>query len=387
MSRSYDAKRLIPRGLVKCLLLTAAGLAICSCGYKITKNSQERPRGRLPYEQAPGQTPTSPTPPAAPTAAPAAAPAPGSPAPTPQAEPGVAAPSPAAGGDSAPEVSYAPQPSGGLAALAEGDRTRVMAALAGAAYCGVDYGCDVLENYEQNTQVLKVKLPLDGWQIEFISARDGGKDVEAYVLFAPGSPEAIISFRGSETDPGRGAWTDWVNINGNMASKYYEGQKFKGHVHQGLLEAMHGIWHTNDTGLLHVLKKHDLRGKQFWLTGHSQGAGLAALLAMRLIEDEVAVQGVVGFGMPRLGGSDFQASYNQVLGATTLSYVNQADPIPRLPQQFTVVGKSFHLTGGRTIELGKDGLPAFDLVSAGLNGNLAQHAMIDFQQGYFSCFK
>lgn len=336
----------------------------------------------------PGPTPTAPGPGAPTPEAPATPPPAQADASPPAADPNKTT-SPGAPG-SKPETSAKPEvekptprPTSEIQSLSEPERRRLMASAAAATNCGDGTGCGVIDQFAAANRTLNVNFKLDGWQASFLSARDAILDVEGYVFHRPDREDVIIAFRGSESDLSQGAFNDWVNVNARANAKHYGGRKIAGAVHEGFLEAMYGVWHPNETGLIKVLNDAKLKGKSFWITGHSQGAALATLIAMRLDEDNLQIAGVYAFGMPRLATFEFQAAYNRVLGPKTQVFANRQDPVPHLPPQFTSVGQNAIFWPPSTQTLGKDGVPAWDFVTAGLSGNAAHHSLTDRVNGYF----
>jgi triacylglycerol lipase len=81
------------------------------------------------------------------------------------------------------------------------------------------------------------------------------------------------------------------------------------------------------------------RGKPLFITGHSLGAALGALAALRAVRDKKAPpHAVYGFGMPRVGNGTFQRDYNNCpaggdlrLGMITYRLVHGRDIVARVP--------------------------------------------------------
>ena len=71
-------------------------------------------------------------------------------------------------------------------------------------------------------------------------------------------------------------------------------------------------------------------GKPLFITGHSLGAALAALAALRASKAGVAPTAVYTFGMPRVGGPQFVASYAS-LSKVTYRLVHGIDLVTRVP--------------------------------------------------------
>ena len=259
-------------------------------------------------------------------------------------------------------------------------KAKLFASLCSAAYCGDDSNCDVYTRFELDMRALGVSFALKEWRMEFISARDGEKDIEGYVFYRPDDSDVMIAFRGSETNGG-GVFQDWLTTNARAAPMYYSGKYFRGNVHQGFLNGLYGIWHPNNTGLLKVLTDHELWGKRFWVTGHSMGAAVGTLVAMRLTDAEQEIAGIYTFGSPKIAQWDFQGSYNSRLHEVTYHFANQNDPIPRLEMNLVAVGKTFLFDGQNLRQVDKNGVPSWGLFN--FLGDLQAH-LLDYNipQGY-----
>jgi triacylglycerol lipase len=86
-----------------------------------------------------------------------------------------------------------------------------------------------------------------------------------------------------------------------------------------------------------------------FITGHSLGAALAALAAQMALGEDSTARGVYVFGMPRVGGQQFQATYNAGLGALTYRLVHGVDLVARVPMSsigFRHVGRLLECVAG-----------------------------------------
>ena len=98
-----------------------------------------------------------------------------------------------------------------------------------------------------------------------------------------------------------------------------------GGVHIGFTSALDAAWPQIEPLL---------RGQRgpAWFVGHSLGAALAALGALRASEAlGIAAEAVFAFGMPRVGGEAFAERYEAALGGRTLRLVHGQDVVPRVP--------------------------------------------------------
>lgn len=143
----------------------------------------------------------------------------------------------------------------------------------------------------------------------------------------------IVSFCG--TDPLR--FANWMT---NLRILPGEGG-----VHRGFLAALDTVWPQVAPCL-----PAGGGGRRLWVVGHSLGAALAALCALRAAETlALKADRVFAFGMPRVGGEDFANRYEASLGDTTLRLVHGRDFVPHVPPSelgFRHVGRRLSCLGG-----------------------------------------
>ena len=146
---------------------------------------------------------------------------------------------------------------------------------------------------------------------------------------------AVLSFRGSEPSEGspaedggsgRKGLSLWACLSGAFHNDVVADLRFRkvalegtpgAKIHRGFLREIDKLWEP-----LILKDLGQIAGIPVWVTGHSLGAAMATLAAMRH-----PFEGVVTFGSPRVGrGLDgaFQASGHR-------RFVNGSDPVPRLP--------------------------------------------------------
>lgn len=93
-----------------------------------------------------------------------------------------------------------------------------------------------------------------------------------------------------------------------------------GHAHRGFCAALDAVWHEIEPVLASA--------PRWWCTGHSLGAALASLAALRMRRCGRDVVALVTFGQPGTG----DASLAQALGGLPfVRVVNACDVVPRLP--------------------------------------------------------
>ncbi len=143
---------------------------------------------------------------------------------------------------------------------------------------------------------------------------------------------AVIMFRG--TNPSE--IQDWfVNLNNNSFRAKY------GSVHTGFGAS----YETLHDQLIEVLRQKN--PKRIWVTGHSLGGALAVVCSYRLMTDEKReIAGVMTFGQPRVGSSEFCKHMDSELRGRMVHFVNENDLVPRVPPSFEHFGSLVWYTGG-----------------------------------------
>jgi hypothetical protein len=150
-------------------------------------------------------------------------------------------------------------------------------------------------------------------------------------------------------------------------------------VHPGFRAALDAVWPQ----LLEAVASPG-RGRLL-VAGHSLGAALAVLAAADLQNRAgIVADAVYGFGLPRVGGTQFGASYEPVLGARTFRLVNGDDPVPSVPPPllgFRHVGRSLFCPyrgsfGPLSVPAAEpDDLPTFVKVQAGYVRSMTQDVL------------
>ncbi len=187
--------------------------------------------------------------------------------------------------------------------------------------------------YEEDAQVERI-LAQHGYRAYVF--HDHATGTEAYAAIK--DSYGVIAFRGTEVmTPG-----DSLLKFGAVARDWLTDANFKrvafedaGGVHAGFANALNAIWPALEPILA--------QASQWWCTGHSLGAGLATLAAVRLQRRGHTLSGLVTYGQPRSGDADFANVLNDLPFARV---VNGCDVIPRLPPEsfgFSHGGTLIHL--------------------------------------------
>jgi len=98
--------------------------------------------------------------------------------------------------------------------------------------------------------------------------------------------------------------------------------------------------------------------KYVWITGHSLGGALAALVAANLKREEISAT-VYSYGQPRLGYWNFSDRFDHELTGRNYRFINQSDIVARLPPgllfKHCAIPKRILRPG--VLEAAADGLP------------------------------
>jgi triacylglycerol lipase len=147
-------------------------------------------------------------------------------------------------------------------------------------------------------------------------------------------PDArIVAFGG--TDP-----LVWEN----MATNVDIGRNPRTNVHTGFETALEAVWSRIDNEI-------SPKNRPLFFTGHSLGGALAALAAERAHAKQSAPAAIYVFGMPRVGGWEFAARYNEKLGPATYRLVHGHDLIASMPAiGFHHVGRMLWCGSGKKFD-------------------------------------
>lgn len=108
-----------------------------------------------------------------------------------------------------------------------------------------------------------------------------------------------------------------------------------GRVHHGFAGALNQLWDR----VVDAVERQLDGGKELFITGHSKGAAIATLAAIRLMNLRGLVPAAVyPFASTRVGDGAFAAAYDAQLPQTR-RYANRDDIIPHLPLSANTVAK------------------------------------------------
>jgi predicted lipase len=113
--------------------------------------------------------------------------------------------------------------------------------------------------------------------------------------------DVVVAFRGSQT------LRDWFDTDFDISFKRYH----RAMIHKGFYKALKSVYH----GILPYLDQQIKIGKAIYITGHSLGGALAAVLAFRLkrdYPDHVKQLKLYTFGSPYVGNKRFAKEFNEM---------------------------------------------------------------------------
>jgi len=287
----------------------------------------------------------------------AAAEKPKEPAATSVAGPGSGAPAVAAlSGTSAPPPAALPDATEALGAAGtafDPARAYWVAEFANRAYEPDDApaGLDAAARRMRWEESLRAWLGPQGYRlVATFDATDPESKVDTQAFLALGASAAVLAFRGTEKK-----LIDW-KTDADFAP--VEGTEFQqpGGIHRGFARALEAAWPDIEPQLVGLLGRRVL----LHVTGHSLGAALATLAALRCArrkETTTLVHTVHTFGSPRVGDSAFASAFQAELGGHTYRVVNNEDLVTRVPtrvQGYEHVGELIYIdeTGRLQRDLG-----------------------------------
>ncbi len=100
-----------------------------------------------------------------------------------------------------------------------------------------------------------------------------------------------------------------------------------GRIHSGFLNNFSHVWEETRTNALALGAVE--RG--VWLVGHSLGASVASLAALKFDAENIGIHAVYAFAQPIPGNAEFASVYNARLGDRTFIFQHGRDITPHLP--------------------------------------------------------
>lgn len=180
----------------------------------------------------------------------------------------------------------------------------------------------------ENPETIKEVIQSPGWDFDPVKDFAFLSRENTQLFLLKRGEDVFLSFRGTETE---NFW-DWrIDADVTPTLDPVLGAD-GGLVHRGFSEALGNIWPDLCTTLSVWGQGAPL---SCWITGHSLGAALAELAAVRLARhfSPKSVKGAYTFGKPRVGDATFARLVAEVLPERTFWLANHLDLVPRLPPE------------------------------------------------------
>ncbi len=176
------------------------------------------------------------------------------------------------------------------------------------------------------------------------------KGTAAVLLMHTSNNNLFIAFRGSDD---MGDWAKNLDARPRDARAFFNASTGPVHVHNGFLS----IYQLLHADIVAYIDQHIADGTRIFVTGHSLGAALATLSALKLSQMySPYIAGVYPFSSPRVGMQNFRILYNdQALGGKTLRTWYGDDLVTRLPPKvdddsYVHVGMGLGVCGGAALD-------------------------------------
>ncbi|HEY9070761.1 MAG TPA: lipase family protein [Candidatus Ozemobacteraceae bacterium] len=161
-------------------------------------------------------------------------------------------------------------------------------------------------NFEEfKKKYVELFTPWGMTEFDFINIRRRSADTQVVVM--SNRVMTLVVFRGSEASSGASFKPvkfvyDWLLTDFNFFKHKVPEWGDDVKVHRGFYNAVDVAYPE----LKRLCEKHlGVSGRRLWITGHSLGAGLVPIAALRLARDGIPVHGLTSFAGPRVGNEAF----------------------------------------------------------------------------------
>jgi hypothetical protein len=182
------------------------------------------------------------------------------------------------------------------------------------AFWGMWFAERAMFHDDPNTPLELASVGFDKYQI----INWGQVGLQAYIAASPRA--VVLAFRGSTEAID---WLDDFNFPQVPGSEH----GVTGKVHQGFAGALEPGW----AAISKIVPAFVDRHQPVWVVGHSLGAALTTLAAVRLASEGVQLAPVYTFAGPRVGDEVFAKAGMELLHGKLYRIVNEEDLVPRLP--------------------------------------------------------
>jgi len=179
--------------------------------------------------------------------------------------------------------------------------------------------------YKGQSEIIGKYPGLSAWV-----ATPGDTEVQYVLIINPKRKVQVIAVRGTAND---------VNWNLDMDTRGVRDQKAGILMHHGFRKAAEAIYHD--------VKPRLKRDYRTYLTGHSLGGAVAAILGTYMIDDGFRIAAIYTFGQPRFTNQAGAIAYRNL---PLLRIVNQNDVVSAFPNE-SEGGKHVYAHTGAVINL------------------------------------
>ena len=137
-----------------------------------------------------------------------------------------------------------------------------------------------------------------------------------------GGNDILVAFRGTVFDD----LSNWLTDDCVVQKR---DSAYPGMVHTGFAQTMYSIW-----PLINAKLPTPVAGRRVWVTGHSLGAAMATLAALRIEAAGFNAISLYTYGSPRVGNPDFYQAYS----VPHYRFVNNCDIVPHVPLEGMLIG-------------------------------------------------
>jgi triacylglycerol lipase len=170
-------------------------------------------------------------------------------------------------------------------------------------------------------------------------------NTQAYV--ATNDEHLVVAFRGTEAPTSVEGLKDWLLTDALNLLIVPEGRLgtdlaaagVGARFHQGFVDAIAKIWEPVYAAVDQELKTAE---RPLWITGHSLGGALALLAAWLFQRRMIPVHQIYTFGGPMIGNDVAIEAFDREFAGKIFRYVNDPDPVPKLPTMSLVANQYAH---------------------------------------------
>lgn len=176
---------------------------------------------------------------------------------------------------------------------------------------------------------------------------------------ASNADNIVVAFRGTEAPTAVEGLKDWLLTNAMNLLILPEGRLgtdlaaagVGARFHQGFVNAIGEIWDGVYAEVDRLQKESE---RPLWITGHSLGGALALFAAWLFSRKMINVHQIYTFGAPMIGNRAAVDAFNREFKGKIFRYVNQPDPVPRLPMYSLLANEFTHCDTEQNLEPGEN---------------------------------